>query len=260
MQTYTGPGRAVQAVAVDASNARIASGGGDRAVFVWDVRRGEPLRLLSGHGARVTAVRFAAPDDALLVSASFDASLRIWDLRSGAPRPVAAWEEARDSVECLAVSEACVLAGSVDGRLRAYDVRMGTLVTDVIGASVTSVDVGMSGDTVLVGALDSKIRLMDRKDGTCLKTYEHADFKNEEYRIRSALGMGDGVVISGSENGEIFVWDLLGGDVIHRLKHKEKRMSEATKEDVVSEVVYCPSRKEWASAGSDGNVVIWTAE
>ena len=245
---------------MDGGNARIASGGGDRAVFVWDVRRADPLRRLPGHGARVNAVAFAALEDALLLSASFDASVRVWDLRSAALRAVAVWEDAGDSVSCLAVAGVEVLAGSVDGRLRAYDVRMGTLVTDVIGASVTSVDVGMSGDTVLVGALDSKIRLMDRKDGTCLKTYEHADFKNEEYRIRSALGMGDGVVISGSENGEIFVWDLLGGDIIHRLKHREKLAAEATKEDVVSEVVYCPSRKEWASAGSDGNVVIWTAE
>ena len=245
---------------MDSSNTRIASGGGDKMVFAWDVQRAEAVRRLTGHGARVNAVRFAGDADSLLASASFDATVRLWDLKSNAARPVMVWAEAGDSVSCLAVRESEVLAGSVDGRIRAYDVRMGTLVTDVVGASVTSVEIGKGGDTVLVGALDSKIRLMDRKDGTCLKTYEHADFKNEEYRIRSALGMGDSVVISGSENGEIFVWDLLGGDVIHRLRHREKRSVEATKDDVVSEVVYCPNRKEWASAGSDGNIVIWAAE
>lgn len=192
------------------------------------------------------------------MSGSFDASVRCWDLRSNGWKPIMVLEEAGDSVSSVVVPEGAaeIVAGSVDGRVRGYDVRMGRVVSDVIGAAVTSLDLGKGGETVLVGGLDSRIRLMDRRDGLCLRVFEGEGFRNAEYRIRSALGMGDSVVISGSENGEIFVWDLVEGKVVSKLRQREKQ-GKTSKEDIVSAVVDCKSRKEWASAGGDGSVVVW---
>lgn len=42
-------------------------------------------------------------------------------------------DEAKDSVSSVAVSEHEIFTGSVDGRLRRYDLRMGMLSVDVIG-------------------------------------------------------------------------------------------------------------------------------
>jgi mitogen-activated protein kinase organizer 1 len=107
--------------------------------------------------------------------------------------------------------------------------------------------------------LDSTLRLFDRQNGKLLQAFRDPDFLVENYRVRSTLGMKDSVVISGSENGGIFVWDLLEGNVLHRLRHDggvgEKRKGS---KEVVSAVAYCPSgRREWCSAGADGNVVVW---
>lgn len=262
MQAYAGHGHEVLDVSCASDNTRFASCGGDKTVFVWEVGRGEPVRRVAGHAARVNAVRWAGEAEELLVSASLDGCVKVWDLKSGAHRPVVSLEEARDSVSALAVAGHEILAGSVDGRVRSYDVRMGMVTVDVVapgkGDGVTSLDLGKGGETVLVGTLGSKIRLMDRRDGTCLKTFEGEGFKNEEYRIRSCLAMGDNVVVSGSENGEIYVWDVLQGKVVERLRQREGGGKE--KEDVVTAVVWCPSRMEWASAGGDGSVAVWGVE
>jgi mitogen-activated protein kinase organizer 1 len=73
--------------------------------------------------------------------------------------------------------------------------------------------------------------------------------------------MNDSVVISGSEDGSVFVWDMVEGKLLHRLwhtAHANELTTASKKKDVVSAVVYCPSgRREWCSAGGDGNVIVW---
>ena len=131
---------------------------------------------------------------------------------------------------------------------------MGEVCIDLIGAPVTSVTTTNQADSILVSTLDSTLRLMDRRDGRCLKTYKSDGFVNETYRIRSTLGAGDAFILSGSENGEIFIWDLLEGKVRHQLRHDPASEHKPTtgKQDVISAVTYCPTRMEWASAGGDG--------
>lgn len=59
--------------------------------------------------------------------------------------------------------------------------------------------------------------------------------------------MADSVVISASEDGQLYAWDLLEGKVIEKLKaHSEK---------VASAVACNGVKKEWASAGADGEIL-----
>jgi len=67
---------------------------------------------------------------------------------------------------------------------------------------------------------------------------------NTEYRIRSCLGLADAVILSGSEDGHIYVWDLLEGKVIEKIKSHDGK--------VASAVAWNGTKKEWASAGVDG--------
>ena len=48
-------------------NAKFASAGGDRAVFLWDVMTGTTIRRISGHMGKVYAVDFNA-DASVLAS------------------------------------------------------------------------------------------------------------------------------------------------------------------------------------------------
>lgn len=55
-------------LAVTADNAKFASVGGDKQVFLWDVETGTTVRRWSGHDARVEAVEFGAEADSIVAS------------------------------------------------------------------------------------------------------------------------------------------------------------------------------------------------
>ncbi|MCJ1287414.1 hypothetical protein MMC26_006763 [Xylographa opegraphella] len=242
IQTYSAHGYEVLDLAVSDDNARFASVGGDRQVFLWDVATGRTLRRWAGHGGRVNAVAFGGPAQELVVSGSFDATVRVWDAKSAATKPVQVFEDARDSVSCVVVAGSEIVAGSVDGRVRVYDVRMGVVHTDVLGYPVTSVALTADGTAVLVSTLDSTLRLMDRVNGQLLQAFcGHA---NTEYRVRSCLGLHDAVVVSGSEDGHLYAWDLLEGKVVEKMRAHEGK--------VASAVAWNGKGREWASAGGDG--------
>lgn len=76
---------------------------------------------------------FAGEGDKVVVSGSYDATVRFWDLKSKAYKPLMMLTEAKDSISSLAVVGAEVFVGSIDGRVRVYDLRMGRVFVDVIG-------------------------------------------------------------------------------------------------------------------------------
>jgi mitogen-activated protein kinase organizer 1 len=135
-----------------------------------------------------------------------------------------------------------IVTGCVDGRVRIYDLRMGMVYSDLIGSAITSVRQTRDGNAVLVSTLDSTLRLMDKGNGQLLQSYQ--GHRNQDYRIRSALGLNDAVAVSGSEDGYLYAWDVLRGTVMEKLSaHNGK---------VASAVTFNGTKKEWASAGTDG--------
>ena len=93
---------------------------------------------------------------------------------------------------------------------------------------------------------------MDKGNGQLLQSYK--GHTNMEYRIRSMLGMADSMVISGSEDGKLYAWDLLEGKVTETMEAHEGKVASA---------VACNGvKKEWASAGVDGELLCgcWAME
>ncbi len=262
---YTAHGYEVLSIDVNAANDQFVSTGGDKTVFLWDVQTAQTIRRWTGHAGRVNRGVFGGDGDSVIVTGSFDGTVKIWDVKSGAYKPIMTLDDAKDSITDIAIHDAEIVSSSVDGRVRSYDLRMGMCQVDVVGYPCTSLAVSQKGTEVLVGALDSSIRLMDRVNGELLRTYRDDAFVNKDLRIRSTLGLNDSVVISGSEDGMVFVWDIMGGEYLHQFKHSEMRevhgnggMAKAAgKKDVVSAVAFCKTRREWCSAGGDGSVVVW---
>ncbi|KAF9161158.1 WD repeat-containing protein 83, partial [Actinomortierella ambigua] len=162
--------------------------------------------------------------------------------------PIQVLEEAKDSVTSISISGSDVLAGCVDGTIRIYDIRMGTLVTDHIFEPITSVCFSADGNCVLASSLDNTIRLMDRSNGRLLNAYK--GHRNDQYKIRSCLSNSDAYVISGSEDGKIYFWDLVDGKVVHQMEAHSK---------IVSSIAYHPKTDKMCSASVDGSIRTWSA-
>ena len=71
------------ALAFSPCGQRLATGGADRRVILWDARTGQAEHRMPGHSDIVTTLSFSA-DGARLASGSRDLSVRIWDATSGA--------------------------------------------------------------------------------------------------------------------------------------------------------------------------------
>ncbi len=76
--TLTGHSGNIYALAFGPDGARLVSGGVDRALRVWDVRRRAPLAALTGHSDEIFAALFS-PDGKRILSGGRDTVIRVWD-------------------------------------------------------------------------------------------------------------------------------------------------------------------------------------
>ncbi|KAH7318689.1 WD40-repeat-containing domain protein [Stachybotrys elegans] len=290
VQTYSAHGYEVLGLAVASDNEHFVSVGGDRAVFLWDVATAVTTRRFGGnvhgHSSRINCVSYAGDGESLVISGGFDTTVRIWDVKSNSVKPIQVFSEARDAVTSLVVRGPEVVCGSVDGRIRSYDVRMGKCTTDVLAASVTSLSLTRDGHAMLVGSLDSTLRLMDRGSGKCLKTYADAGWRNTDLRIQSMLGAKEKYVLAGDEmtseeaakgaagEGRVWVWDVMTGKTVAKVavpwgplgyEPRKKVVGRDGKEKTRSNVISCMAWREdgWGDqfcvGGTSGVVTVFGA-
>jgi mitogen-activated protein kinase organizer 1 len=160
---------------------------------------------------------------------------------------------------------------------------MGRVEEDVIGVPVTSLSRTRDGKGVLVSTLDSTLRLMDRENGTLLKSYSDASFTNTEFRLGSVMGGNERWVLSGNEtpsfaasaaqvDGEVTVWETVSGKIMERIRVPGVNASTTGRKRIVGSdgkekqhrnVISCLAWKEngrgdqWCCAGTDGIVSVF---
>ncbi|KAF7326087.1 Chromatin associated protein [Mycena kentingensis (nom. inval.)] len=197
----TSPGPApdggVTSVAVSPSGTRVAAGALDALVRVWDVRTGQLVRRLRGHGDSVYSVAFVPSADGMaaqrsgmaLVSGGLDRTVRGWDLGlpvpgagasvSGSgpgPSPVLqGWKEPGSTLGLKQDSVGAPLKGWKDKDVRERD-KDGAGTEDVDGGRcmmtfmghkdyVLSVAVSHDGEWVVSGSKDRGVQFWDARTG-----------------------------------------------------------------------------------------------
>mmetsp|Transcript_1345 Transcript_1345/g.3126 ORF Transcript_1345/g.3126 Transcript_1345/m.3126 type:complete len:310 (-) Transcript_1345:190-1119(-) len=248
VKTYGGyHGYEILDICVRKDNAQFASVGGDRTAFMWDVATGAVTRRFkNGHDRRINSCAYNN-DATVLFTASDDESICAWDLRSRNFKPIQKISEFKDSVSAVHVSDETIIASGVDGCIRYFDVRMGKVTVDHVGEAVTTMAISNDDQCVLVGCLDNKLRLFDRSEGDLLNSYE--GHKHSQYRIGCCLTGDDAFVIGGSEDGKVYFWNLVEGNVVHKLDAHYR---------AVACIAYHPSAVSMLTSSADGSVKFWT--
>jgi mitogen-activated protein kinase organizer 1 len=218
LKVYMGHGFEVLDAQGSCDNSQIVSCGSDKAIVLWDVSSGQWNRKWRGHLSSVTCCRFNE-DSSVVITGSVDTTVKVWDCRSRAQEPIQTLEECTDTVTSLDVSNHEILVGSGDGKARLYDLRAGSLLTDTLGGSVSSVRFTRDGQCVLASCVGQSIKLMDKMNGELLS--EFTGHLNKEYKLDSCLDHSDQFVMSGSEDASVVIWDLVHGEVVARLEHGE---------------------------------------
>jgi eukaryotic-like serine/threonine-protein kinase len=163
----------VSCVAWSKDGKRVASGGDNNVIRVWDAETMRELAVLRGHTRDVLGVAFS-PDGRRILSGSLDKTLRLWDVENGkelhhveASAPVNGVALSPDGLRALS-------AGN-DSLVRLWDVQTGKELCSLTGhtnGAVKSVAFSPDGRRALSGGGDNTLRLWDlegRKELHCLQ-------------------------------------------------------------------------------------------
>jgi mitogen-activated protein kinase organizer 1 len=144
----------------------------------------------------------------------------------------------KDSVTHIDLNDNQILVSCLDKHTRLYDVRAGKLQSDYIGDPVTCSTLSKDDQCILVSVLDNKLLLFDKQTGELLNEYK--GHRNKVYNLQNCMNQNCDVIMSGSEDGFVYAWNVLDSKVKFKLKHGNEK--------TVHSLSYHPEEKKLLSA------------
>ena len=253
IKTYAGMhAYPISSIALDTSSSTLVSAS-DKTIVLADIITGQLIRKVRGHTARINSVT-CSHDASLFISASYDSTVKIWDGKSRSQDPIQTLQEARDSVSSVIIvdDKKEILSCSIDGRVRIYDVRKGQLRVDDCGEAITGMCLSHDGLCLAATCLDGNIHLFEKDSGEILNTYSKLHTAGT-YGLECKITSNDENVVSGSEDGNVVLYDLISGNMSQILEGHTKP---------TCYVAVHPKREKCSvmlSASYDGNAVVWAS-
>jgi WD40 repeat protein len=226
VKVLKGHGNVVTALAFSADGQRLASGGGDRDVLVWDAKTWGLLATLKGHTAYPSCLSFS-PNGRHLVSVAEDRTARLWsvasakveaELRDGdhIPRSIA-WSPDGKTI-AVGNDDGTMSLWGPDGK------RRGTLTglrNHILSLTFTpsSREILMTGTGYGEDEAERGCSLIDLATGQ-----ERARFKKHTNVVIHGSVSADGklAVTAGGNNHEAFVWRTADGSLVQVLTGKAR--------------------------------------
>lgn len=272
---------------------KLATGGEDRQVCVWNLATGERLATFTGAQGGVRHL-VAVPGSPLLIAGSEDQRVIVWDTNTG--NGLHTWmTEPLNSMSWIPGSDT-ILTSTTDLLIRTVDFRSG-LTQRAIEGHTTSVTLAVAfspdGQYVLSGGVEKSTRLWRRADGSQVRAFaghpagthvaafspdgQHVlttsgspkwptqlwrtetgvlerEFRGHTDWLLAAAFSPDGSrIATGAQDRTLRIWNTATGDLIHTLGHGA---------GYVHSVAFSPDGKLVAGGGSstDPAVRIWNVE
>ena len=181
---------------------RVASGGADATVRVWDPETGEQLLSLSGHEDGVNSVRYSS-DGRRLLTASTDGSAIVWDVSTGQRLLRLDGRGPLSSAVFSPNGQHILLAGRAGAEARRGD---GTVVFTLEGAGlVYSAEYSRpDGALIATASADRTARIWDAETGKLLAVRQG----QTDELLSVAFSPDANALATSSRDGTVVVWDI----------------------------------------------------
>jgi WD40 repeat protein len=234
----------VSCAAATRDGQKIASGGYDRRILVWEAASGAVVRELRGHTGLVNGVDWSR-DGRVLASASSDHTARLWDPERGAE--LALFSGHDDDVNDVKISPDGhrIATASFDGSVRVWT-RDGacTLVAAHHRSDVNGVAWFPDGRRLAAASDDGTVSIFDADSGRLRRVLAgHTDWVDHV-----AVSPDGRRVASASLDGTVGVWDPASGARVATL-------ADAT--CVVKDVAFSPDGARLAATSYDGRIRVY---
>jgi WD40 repeat protein len=211
---FRGHSDSVEKVIITPDGSKAVSSAADKTIRIWDLHSGRQLHILRGHQSVITILA-VTPDGGRIVSSSIeDYSLKFWDINTG-----------------LLLYTLRGHSNSIFGFAMTTDGRWAVSSSGDKTIKVWRMTPGLEGDGQEVGAVE----LFTLKGHT-------------SYVRAVAIASKRELVISGSGDKMIKIWDLMSGNELRTLQGHD---------DSVNSVLVTPDEGRVISASMDNMIKIW---
>ncbi|KAF8460623.1 WD40-repeat-containing domain protein [Kalaharituber pfeilii] len=186
----------------------------EKKALLWDAHTGSCLKSWDAHTVRVMCCAWA-PDGQTFVTGSDDRDLTVWDL-SG--RAIYKWIGARIYDLAITPDGKRLVVISAEKMVHVYDYITRDLEYECnLGSELTSVAVSKDSKYMIINMSTlQEVHLYDIESTTLIQRF--IGQKQGEFVIRSCFGGADeNLVLSGSEDGFVYVWQRENGNLVEKL-------------------------------------------
>jgi len=231
----------------------------DKTVKIWDVEYAKVVTTLEGHRHYVYSLSFN-PQNRVIISGCSDGEVRVSDVITG--KSHLSFVAHSDAVTTCSssLSGKSFVSGALDGVVREWESSSGACLRSINSENtppIACVKHSPAGEFLIVSTLDDTHRLYSssepQKDGILREYRGHS---NQKYSILtdvlpSAYHGGPSALVSGSDDNNVYIWDLNQQSPAQILKgHTDSTLAVACNPNSITPQI--------ASAGKDNAIRLWT--
>ncbi|WVQ68988.1 uncharacterized protein L199_007199 [Kwoniella botswanensis] len=216
LKTLIGHTAPVLSISFSPKSNLLVTGSFDESAIIWDVRRGKILRNLPAHADAIWCVGWDH-EGAMVLTASADGLIRLWDVNSGqCLKTLDNDTNSPVSYASFTPSSYFLLSSTLSSTLRIYNIHTSKVLKTIQAPGVYISEKYPCPAIIFESPPVSQEQEQDQdQDGMDI---DHNDNGITNGNMKKSKESNPALIVAGSENGKIVIWDLQSKNVCQVLQ------------------------------------------